>query len=167
MKLMSQETRTDVALLAMRVMVGIVFVFHGAQKLFGIFGGYGISGTAGWMASIGIPMPEVSAVLAGAAEFFGGLALISGFGQRLLSVPLTFTMLVAAFTAHSGFSATSGGMEYPLTLAVIVAGLGLLGPGRLAIRRARAASPATSRDTAHASRAARPDPRSTEHVFQQ
>jgi len=151
----SHVTRSDVALLAMRVMVGIVFVFHGAQKLFGLFGGYGITGTAGWMASIGIPLPEVSATLAGAAEFFGGLALLSGFGQRLLSIPLTFTMLVAAFTAHSGFSATSGGMEYPLTLAVIVAGLGLLGPGRLAIRRGGAASPAAGPETASESRRTR------------
>jgi len=151
----SPITRSDFALLAMRVMVGIVFVYHGSQKLFGLFGGYGITGTAGWMASIGIPLPEVSATLAGAAEFFGGLALLSGFGQRLLSIPLTFTMLVAAFTAHSGFNAASGGMEYPLTLAVVVAGLGLLGPGRLAFRRGKGAAPALDSATAPVSRGAR------------
>ena len=144
----SRITRSDVALLAMRIMVGIVFVFHGSQKLFGLFGGYGITGTAGFMANLGIPLPEVSATLAGAAEFLGGLALLSGFGQRLLSIPLTFTMLVAAFTAHSGFNAATGGMEYPLTLAVIVAGLGLIGPGRLAFRRGKSASAASDRETA-------------------
>lgn len=125
--------RVDLALLVMRLMVGIVFVFHGSQKLFGLFGGYGITGTAGWMESLGIPLPLVSATLAGAAEFFGGIALVTGVGQRLLAVPLAFTMLVAATTAHSGFDATSGGMEYPLTLAAVVAGLGLLGPGRFAL----------------------------------
>ncbi|QDU65160.1 DoxX family protein [Engelhardtia mirabilis] len=124
---------TDLALLAMRLMLATVFVFHGSQKLFGLFGGYGIEGTAGWMDSIGIPFPTVSTVLVGATEFMGGLALLTGFGQRLIAAPLAFAMLVGALTAHSGFDATQGGMEYPLTLAVVVAGLGLLGPGRFAL----------------------------------
>ncbi|MGE0142910.1 MAG: DoxX family protein [Planctomycetota bacterium] len=132
----SPSSRSDLALLAMRVFVGIVFVFHGSQKLFGLFGGYGISGTAGWMESIGIPMPTVSATLAGATEFLGGLAFITGLFQPLLALPLAFTMLVASFTAHSGFDVTKGGMEYPLTLAVVALGLGALGPGRYALRPA-------------------------------
>ncbi len=126
------DARFDYALLAMRLMLGVVFAFHGAQKLFGIFGGYGISGTAGWMESVGIPFPTLSTWLAGGTEFIGGLALIAGLGQRLLSVPLTITMLVAAWT-HTGFNASSGGMEYPLTLAVFAAGLGVFGPGRLSL----------------------------------
>jgi putative oxidoreductase len=133
MKQVFENHRVDTGLLAMRVMIGVVFVFHGAQKLFGLFGGYGIDGTAGFMDSLGIPFPTLSAVLAGGAEFFGGLALITGFGQRLMSIPLVFTMLVASLTAHSGFGAQSGGMEYPLTLAVMSAGLGLLGPGRFTL----------------------------------
>ncbi|MEO0649780.1 MAG: DoxX family protein [Planctomycetota bacterium] len=124
----------DLALLALRLMLGWTFFFHGSQKLFGLFGGYGIEGTAGWMESIGIPFPTVSVVLAGSTELLGGLALATGLGQRLIAAPLAFTMLVAAFTAHSGFDATQGGMEYPLTMAVVVAALGLLGPGRLALR---------------------------------
>lgn len=140
MKNQNAITRNDAALFAIRLMVGVVFLFHGAQKLFGSFGGHGIQGTAGWMESIGIPFPVVSATLAGATEFLGGLALVSGVGLGLLSVPLTFTMLVAAFTAHSGFDVTSGGMEYPLTLAVVVAGLGLQGPGRLALKGLRGSS---------------------------
>ena len=117
----------------MSVVVGIVFVFHGSQKLFGLFGGYGIDGTAGWMESIGIPMPRVSAVLAGATEFFGGLAFVTGIGQRLVSLPLAFTMLIAIVTAHSGFDVTKGGFEYALILGVVTLGLGLLGPGRIAL----------------------------------
>ncbi len=124
----------------MRLMVGIVFFFHGSQKLFGLFGGYGISGTAGWMESIGIPFPTLSVVLAGGAEFLGGIAFITGLCQRLLAVPLTIAMLVAAFSAHSGFDGQKGGMEYPLTLAVVAAGLGLLGPGRLAVQLGKRAS---------------------------
>ncbi len=125
---------SDVGLLAIRVMTGLVLFFHGAQKLFAWFGGYGLTGTAGWMESIGIPFPEASALLAGLTEMVGGIAFLSGFGQRLLAGPVAFTMLVAAFTAHTGFNAASGGMEYPLTLAVVAAGLGLTGPGRYALR---------------------------------
>ena len=124
---------TDLGLLLIRLMVGVVFVFHGAQKLFGIWGGFGIEGTAGFMEGLGIPFPTLSAILAGSAEFVGGLALLTGFAQRLLAIPLAFTMFVAAFTAHSGFAAGAGGMEYPLTLAFLAAGLGLTGPGRFAV----------------------------------
>ena len=114
-------------------MAGIVFLFHGSQKLFGLFEGPGLEGMAGWLESLGVPFPMLSAALAGGAEFFGGLALITGLGSRLLSIPLTFTMLVACWT-HTGFSAAQGGMEYPLLLAVLAAGLGLTGPGKYALR---------------------------------
>lgn len=138
----------DVGLFLMRAMLGVVFLFHGAQKLFGWFGGYGLEATAGFMESLGLPLPFASAFLAAATELVGGLALITGVGQRLLSIPLTFTMLVAAFTAHTGFSAQAGGMEYPLTLALFSAGLGLVGPGRLALRPRFAAASALPAEAA-------------------
>ncbi|MEM8712381.1 MAG: DoxX family protein [Planctomycetota bacterium] len=125
--------RHDIALLAVRLMTGSVFVFHGAQKLFGAFGGYGIEGTAGWMESLGIPFPTVSTVLAGGTELLGGVALLAGVLVRLVSAPLAFAMLVGAFTAHSGFDVTQGGMEYPLVLAAIAVALGLIGPGRFSL----------------------------------
>lgn len=144
-------TTTDIGLLLIRVMVGVVFVFHGSQKLFGLFGGFGISGTADWMASIGIPFATVSALLAGSAEFFGGLALLTGVAVRWAAVPMVFTMIVACVTAHAGgFSAQAGGMEYPLTLAFVLAGLGLTGAGRFTLpalitgHAARAGQPATA-----------------------
>ena len=136
----TDRTRTDLALLGLRLMLAAVFLFHGSQKLFAWFGGYGIEGTAGWMESIGIPFATVSATLAGATEVLGGLALLTGVGVSLASIPLTFTMLVAAFTAHTGFDASAGGMEYPLTLAVAAAAIGLSGPGRFALRPASAGS---------------------------
>lgn len=134
----AQKWMTDAGLLGMRLMVGVVFTYHGAQKLFGVLGGPGIEGFAGFLASLGVPLPTLNAYLAGGAEFFGGLLLITGVGARLASIPLVFTMLVAAFVAKDGFDARSGGMEYPLTLAFVVAGLGLIGPGRLTIGRALA-----------------------------
>jgi putative oxidoreductase len=124
----------DFGLLAIRGMVGVVFIFHGAQKLFGWWGGGGLGATAGFMEQIGLPLPGVSAFMAGAAEFFGGLALVLGLGTRLAAVPLVFTMLVASFVVHGGaFSARESGMEYPLTLAVVTLGLALTGGGRVGL----------------------------------
>ena len=118
----------------MRLMLGVVFMFHGAQKLFGAFDGPGLEGAAGFFETLGIPLPFASAVLAALTEFGGGLLLITGVAARLMAVPLTFTMLVASFTAHGGaFAAQAGGMEYPLTLAVMSAVVALTGPGAFVI----------------------------------
>jgi putative oxidoreductase len=137
---MHMSTRTthnrsaDIGLFLIRAVLAAVFIYHGGQKLFGLFGGYGIEGTAGWMASIGIPFPTLSTVLAGGTEFFGGIVLLLGTGTRLAAVPMAFNMLVAIATVHrSGFDARSGGMEFPLTLAVLLAALALIGPGRLTV----------------------------------
>ncbi len=126
----------DVGAFLIRLMLSVVFVYHGSQKLFGAFGGPGLKGFSGFLASLGVPAPEVGAVLAGAAEFLGGLALLTGIGLRLLSLPLVITMLVGCFTAHAGkFSVQNGGMEYALTLAVVVAGMALIGPGSWTLPR--------------------------------
>jgi putative oxidoreductase len=119
----------DAGLFLVRAILGVVFVFHGAQKLFGAFGGYGIEGTAGFFASIGIPFPTLSVWLAGGTELVGGLLLLLGLFTLPAGALLAATMLVAALTAHSGFAAQNGGMEYPLTLAVVSLGLALAGPG--------------------------------------
>ena len=135
-RILNAQTRLDVALLSIRTMVGWVFVFHGAQKLFGWFGGHGIAGFSGYLASLGIPLPELNAYAAAGVEFFGGLALITGFGARSFAGPLVMTMLVASFTAHAGkFAASQGGMEYSLTLAVVTFALLLTGHGSLTLSR--------------------------------
>lgn len=127
-------TAADVGLFLIRAMIAVVFLYHGSQKLFGLFGGHGISGTAGFMGKMGFPLPTASAVAAGSAEFFGGLALLTGVAARLLAIPLAFTMYVAAFAVHGdSFALQSSGMEYALTLAVVVTGLALTGPGRLTL----------------------------------
>lgn len=127
-------TAADVGLFLIRAIVGVVFLYHGSQKLFGLFGGHGISGTAGFMGQMGFPLPTASAVAAGGAEFLGGVALLTGVAMRLLAVPLAFTMYVAAFAVHgSAFGLQNSGMEYALTLAVVVTGLALTGAGRLTL----------------------------------
>ena len=141
MNLNAQNRLADNGLLLIRAVLAMVFIYHGGQKLFGWFDGYGIVGTAGWMASVGIPFPMLSTVLAASVEFFGGIILLLGTGARLAAIPMAFTMLVAIVTAHStGFDARTGGMEYPLTLGVVLVALALLGPGRLTVGRLFAAS---------------------------
>ena len=128
---LASEGARNLGLLLLRVFPGLVFTYHGAQKLFGAFGGGGLSGTAQFFESIGIPFASANALLAGGTEFFGGLALLTGVASRIASLPLVFTMLVAMVTVHgSAFAASKGGMEYPLTLAGVTAAVALLGPGR-------------------------------------
>ena len=91
------------------------------------------------MESIGLPFGSVSAALAGGTELFGGLALALGLWPLLVAIPLALTMLVGAFSAHTGFDAQQGGMEYPLTLAVVCAALALVGGGRYGLAGGRGA----------------------------
>ena len=126
---------TDAALFVIRTMLAVVFIFHGAQKLFGVFDGPGIAGMAGFNESLGIPLPTLSAYMAGSAEFFGGIVLLLGTGTRVAAIPMIFTMLVASFMANSGFDIQKGGMEYSLTLAAILLALAIGGPGEWTIAK--------------------------------
>src|SRR5947209_14299175 len=85
-----------------RVLLGLVFFAHGAQKMLGWFGGYGFSGTMGFLTG-GLHIPAVFAFLAIAAEFFGGLALIFGAMTRVAAFGIAVTMLVAIAMVHSRF----------------------------------------------------------------
>lgn len=135
MKTLRNQYTNNVALLLLRGIAGAVFTFHGAQKLFGVFGGPGLNGFAGYLGSLGIPFPLANAYLAAGAEFFGGLALLAGFGVGIASVPLVVTMLVACFALRTGgFDSQKGGFEFPLTLAVVTTAVGLLGSGRYTLR---------------------------------
>jgi len=125
------------AALVLRVPVGIIFAAHGAQKLFGWFGGYGLEGTGQYMASIGLAPGYLMALLAGGAEFFGGLALVLGLLVRPAAAALAFAMLVAIFVAHwsSGFFAASGGYEFALALFAASLSLVFSGGGRYSLDR--------------------------------
>jgi putative oxidoreductase len=129
-------TAADFGLLIPRLVVGFVMFYHGSQKLFAWFGGYGVEGTAGFFAKLGIPLPKLNVYMAGGTEFFGGILLALGLATRPAATLLTFTMLVACFTAHrSAFGAANDGMEYPLTLAAVSLSFALTGPGKLAVGR--------------------------------
>lgn len=118
--------------LALRIPVGIIFAAHGAQKLFGWFGGYGLEGTGQWMDSIGLGPGYLMALLAGSAEFFGGLALLIGLLVRPASVVLAFTMLVAIFSVHfaNGLFMSKNGYEFGLALLAVTVSLAIGGAGK-------------------------------------
>ena len=119
--------------LALRVPVGIIFIAHGSQKLFGWFGGHGLEGTAQFFGSMGLNPGYLMALLAGGAEFFGGLALVFGLLVRPAAAALAFAMLVAIFTVHisKGFFLDKGGYEYALALLAAAVSLLFTGGGRL------------------------------------
>ncbi|MBY5967232.1 DoxX family protein [Halomonas denitrificans] len=125
----------SLAPLALRVPAGIIFMAHGAQKLFGWFGGYGLEGTGQWMASIGLEPGYLMALAAGSAEFFGGLALLIGLLVRPVAVVLAFTMLMAIFSVHAanGLFMSNNGYEFALSLLAIATSLAISGGGRASL----------------------------------
>lgn len=129
------STKLGLDTIPVRIGAGVIFAAHGAQKLFGWFGGYGLEGTAGWMESIGLAPGTLMAALAGGAEFFGGLLLIAGLLVRPTAVVLAVTMLVAIITVHlqNGLFMSNGGYEFGLALLVISLGLALRGAGSLSL----------------------------------
>ncbi len=135
----------DTGLLLIRLMVGVVFIFHGAQKMFGVWDGPGLEGFATTLGDkLGFPMPGLNAFLAASAELFGGMVLVLGTGTRVAAIPMAFTMAVACYVHRGAFSIQANGMEYALTLGVILVALGLMGPGRFTIPRLLAGVEATS-----------------------
>ncbi len=127
-------TRTDntLAPVALRLPVAIIVMAHGAQKLFGWFGGYGLEGTGQWMASIGLEPGYLMALGAGSAEFFGGLALLIGLLTRPAALALAFTMVVAIVTVHidNGLFMSNNGYEFGLALLAASVSLVFSGGGR-------------------------------------
>ncbi|MGF7030832.1 putative oxidoreductase [Paenibacillus mucilaginosus] len=118
-------------LLLVRLVVGLLFVGHGAQKLFGWFGGYGPKGTGGWMESIGMKPGVLMAVLAGLMELIGGALFAAGLLTPLAAVLITLTMLGAIVKVHAqnGLWVTANGYEYPLVLIAVVIGVALTSAG--------------------------------------
>ena len=134
-------TRAGYGLTILRVIVGIAFIAHGSQKLFGAFGGYGLEGTAQYMESLGLTPGYLMALLSGGAEFFGGLGLLGGLLARPAAALVTVLLLVAIFTVHigNGFFMANNGFEYALALlggalAVLIEGAGKLSLDRLIAR---------------------------------
>jgi putative oxidoreductase len=119
----------ELSLLLMRVVVGVIFAAHGAQKLFGVLGGPGLAqvveqlGPIGYLVTIG--------------EFFGGVGLIIGFLCRFSAAALIVIMIGAIVQVHgkNGFFLSGGGFEYNLALIGLLVPILLAGPGRVAIGR--------------------------------
>ncbi|MEP7728270.1 DoxX family protein [Marinomonas primoryensis] len=132
------NTTSGLASTILRIPVGIILMAHGAQKLFGAFGGYGLEGTGQWMASIGLEPGYLMALLAGSAEFFGGLALVIGLLVRPASAVIAFTMLMAIVTVHisNGLFMANNGYEYALTLLIVAVSLVFSGAGSFSIDKA-------------------------------
>ncbi len=123
--------------LPLRIGAGVIFTAHGAQKLFGWFGGYGLEGTAGWMDSIGLAPGFLMATLAGSAEFFGGLLLIIGLLVRPTALVLAAIMIVAIAAVHieNGLFMANNGYEFGLALLAVSVALLFRGAGSLSVDR--------------------------------
>lgn len=119
------------ALLITRLVVGLGMAVHGAQKLFGWFGGYGLAGTGGFFDTMGFRPGRVFAFLAGAGEFVSGLLVAVGLLGPVGPALMILVMIVAIFSAHwkQGFLASKNGYEIPLLYAVSVLPLAFSGPG--------------------------------------
>ena len=130
-------TEGQLGSLALRLPVGLIFMAHGAQKLFGWFGGYGLEGTGQWMASIGLQPGYLMALLAGSGEFFGGLALLLGLLTRPAAAVLAFTMVIAIFSVHleHGLFMSNNGYEFALALLSASLALVALGGGAWSLDR--------------------------------
>lgn len=117
----------------LRVVVGLIFLAHGGQKLLG----QGFDGVVGMTEGLGIPAPAVSAVVLVLVEFVGGAALILGLFTRLFAIPLAFSTLVATILVHlpNGFFSSSGGVEFTLLLMFACVALALTGPGEASLDR--------------------------------
>jgi putative oxidoreductase len=136
-------TDDNPATVILRLVLGVVFFAHGAQKLLGWFGGPGFSGTMGMFTGY-LHIPAPLAFLAIAAEFFGGLGLILGFLTRVAAFGITVNMLVAIATVHHSYgffmnwtgSQKGEGFEYHLLVLAITAYLMIRGAGALSVDRA-------------------------------
>jgi putative oxidoreductase len=121
----------DLALFAIRAVVGLLMMGHGAQKLFGSFGGHGLEGTGQFFESLGIRPGRRHATLAGASEFAGGALLALGLLTPLGAAAIIGVMVVAILTVHApkGPWVTEGGYEYNLVLITAAFAIAAAGPG--------------------------------------
>lgn len=128
------SSNAGLSALVLRVPLGFVLAAHGAQKLFGWFGGFGLEGTGKWMASIGFEPGYLMALMAGSAEFFGGIALILGLLTRPAALVTAFAM-VMAMTVHlgNGLFVSGNGYEFALILAAACLSLAFSGAGKYSV----------------------------------
>jgi putative oxidoreductase len=121
----------DAGLLILRILIGLLFVAHGGQKLFGWWSGPGLKGFTGWMAAMGLKPASIWGLMGALSEFGGGVLIALGLLNPLGALAIIGAMLMAIGLAHwsKGFWGSKGGYEFPLVLLVVSAVLGLVGPG--------------------------------------
>jgi putative oxidoreductase len=126
----------DLALLLLRIFIGICFVVHGLGKL-GVVGPGNMAGFVGWLKSLGVPAPELQAKMAMVAELAGGVMITIGLGTRIGLMFCFATMVVATLIGHKGggylITNNPPGNEYALNLAATCVAMFLLGPGAYSI----------------------------------
>ncbi len=130
----SARLGSDIGLLILRVAFGALLVVHGTQKLFGWFGGYGLSATAKAFGSMGYSPGRFFATLAGLSEVTGGVLLILGLLTPLAAAIALGTMINAV---HAGWAQGFSGYELPLVYALAVAAIAFTGPGRISVDHGR------------------------------
>ncbi len=125
----------SIGILILRLVVGLTLAAHGAQKLFGWFGGYGLTGTGGFLEQLGFVPGRRNALFAGLAETGAGLLLALGLLTPVAAAGALAVMVVAGVSAHGkkGFFAHNGGYEYTLTLGIAALSLAFTGPGPLSL----------------------------------
>ncbi len=132
------NTRAGYGITLLRIIVGILLMAHGSQKLFGFFGGYGLEGTGQYMASLGLTPGYLMALLSGSAEFFGGLALFLGLLARPAALVVSIMLAVAILSVHihNGLFMANNGYEYGLALMAASLAILIEGGGRFSVDRA-------------------------------
>jgi putative oxidoreductase len=127
--------RMALGLLLLRSFVGLTLAVHGAQKLFGWFGGYGLAGTGGFLEQLGFFPGRRHALFAGLAEFAGGLLLALGLATPVAATLIISVMFVAIATVHGkhGFFNHNQGYEYNLTLAIVALTFAMVGAGPISV----------------------------------
>ena len=125
----------DLGMFLIRVVLGLIFAAHGAQKLFGWFGGYGLAGTGGFMETLGFRPGKRFATMAALGEFTGGLLFALGFLGPVGPALMLSGMIVAMITVHrkNPFFVSTNGIEHPLMFATVAVGVALTGPGRYSL----------------------------------
>ncbi|MFG2881887.1 DoxX family protein [Streptomyces sp. NPDC048297] len=133
----AQVSAADCALLLVRLTFGLIMAAHGSQKLFGLFGGTGLTATGKGFAALGFRPGKLFALIGGLSEFLGGLGLAVGLLTPLAAAALIGVMInaMATVTGAHGLWDVNGGMEYNICITVAALAVAALGPGRLSLDR--------------------------------
>ena len=132
---MTKENAVDLSVFVLRLILGAIFIAHGSQKLFGMFGGIGLEGTAKMVEGIGLPYHDILATIWASIEFVGGIFLILGIMTRWTAIAIVVLMLISTvrINLEYGFFIQNGGIEYNLLVIGSFVPLILVGGGNWSI----------------------------------